>query len=122
YGQLEQIVKTQPVDFLQVNYSAAEPQAERSLLPLAQEHGVAVIANRPFAGGGLLSRLGQRPLPPFAADFGATSWAQVLLKYIVAHPAVTCAIPGTNNPRHVLENLGAAVGPLPDASLRQRIR
>lgn len=95
------------LDFIQINYSAAEPQSEGRILPLAQERGMGVIINRPFAGGDLFSRLRRTPLPAWAAEVGASSWAQVLLKYVVGHPAVTCAIPGTRNPAHIVDNLGA---------------
>jgi len=109
------------VDVVQVNYSVAEPEAERRLLPLARDRGVAVIANRPFAGGGLLRRLLARPLPDFAAEVGCASWPQLLLKWTLGHPAVTCAIPATSKARHVRDNLRAAVGPLPDEAMRARI-
>jgi aryl-alcohol dehydrogenase-like predicted oxidoreductase len=109
------------LDFIQINASASEREAERRVLPLARELGMAVLINRPFAGGGLFSRLRRQPLPGWAADIGAASWGQVLLKYVLADPAVTCVIPGTRNPRHVADNLGAGVGPLPDAAMRQRI-
>lgn len=110
------------LDFVQINYSVGEREAERRLLPLAQEHGVAVIANRPFAEGDLFSRLRGRPLPDWAdEELGATSWAQVLLKFVLSHPAVTCVIPATSKVAHLRDNLGAGRGPLPDAKLRERI-
>jgi diketogulonate reductase-like aldo/keto reductase len=110
-----------PVDFVQINYSVGEREAERRVLPLALERGVAVLANRPFAGGDLLRRLRTKPLPAFAGEIGCTSWAQLLLKFVVGHPAITCAIPATSKVAHLRDNMAAAQGVLPDATLRQRI-
>jgi aryl-alcohol dehydrogenase-like predicted oxidoreductase len=110
-----------PVDFIQINYSVGEREAERRLLPLARERGVAVIVNRPFAQGALLGRLRGRALPGWAAEIGCESWAQVLLKFIVGHPAVTCAIPATSKVAHLRDNMKAAYGALPDEALRARI-
>ncbi|WP_374468771.1 aldo/keto reductase [Phenylobacterium sp.] len=121
YPGLEAAMRRHRLDFVQVNASVAEREAERRILPLAQERGMAVIVNRPFAGGDVFARVRRLPLPGWAAEIGCTSWAQVLLKYVLAHPAVTCAIPGTRNPRHIADNLGAARGPLPDAAQRARI-
>lgn len=121
YPALEAAMTRHPLDFIQINASAAEREAERRILPLARERGMAVLINRPFAGGDLFSRLRKLPLPGWAAEIGAESWAQVLLKYVLADPAVTCAIPGTRNPRHVLDNLAAGSDPLPDAAMRRRI-
>jgi diketogulonate reductase-like aldo/keto reductase len=118
---LAQVIARHPVDFLQVNYSVGEPEAERRLLPLAQERGVAVIVNRPFGGGGLLRRLRHRALPAWAAELGWASWAQVLLTWVVSHPAVTCAIPATSQLAHLRENLQAGSRTLPDVALRARI-
>jgi aryl-alcohol dehydrogenase-like predicted oxidoreductase len=118
---LAKVIASQPIDFLQVNYSVGEPEAERRLLPLAQERGVAVIVNRPFGGGSLLRRLGGRPLPAWASELGCDSWSQLLLKWVVSHPAVTCAIPATSRVEHLQDNLEAGDGPLPDESLRARI-
>ena len=122
HDDLEKVVRTGEPDFLQVNYSLAEPQAERRLLDAAKDSGVAVIINRPFAEGAMFRRVKGKPLPAFAAEVECTSWAQLFLKWIVSHPAVTCAIPGTRNALHVADNLGAAQGRLPDAALRKRIR
>ena len=122
HGDLETIARTGELDFLQVNYSLAEPQADRRLLQAARDSGVAVIINRPFAEGAMFARVKGRPLPPFAADIDCTSWAQIFLKWIISHPAVTCAIPGTRSARHVADNLGAARGRLPDEPLRRRIQ
>ena len=121
YDGLERVIRTGALDFVQLNVSVAEREAEERLLPLARDSRIAVIANRPFAGGELFSDIRRKPLPPFAAEFGCTSWAQLLLKYVLGHGAITCAVPGTRNPRHVLDNLGAAVGRLPDDAMRRRI-
>jgi diketogulonate reductase-like aldo/keto reductase len=118
---LAQVIARHTVDFLQVNYSIGEPEAERRLLPLAQDRGVAVIVNRPFGGGGLLRRLGSKPLPAWAAELGCETWGQLLLKFVVSHPAVTCAIPATSNVDHLRDNLKAGDGPLPDEATRARI-
>jgi diketogulonate reductase-like aldo/keto reductase len=121
YREVEAALRAEPVDFLQINYALDDRTAEARLLPLAQERGVAVIVNMPFGGGGLLRRLRDEPLPGWAAEIGAQSWAQVLLKYVLGHPAVTCVIPGTGRPEHMAENARAASGPLPDARLSARI-
>ncbi|HRP26243.1 MAG TPA: aldo/keto reductase [Thauera sp.] len=114
YDTLEAVMRAEPLDFLQINYSLDEREAERRILPLAAERGMAVLINRPFGGGGLLRRLRERPLPPWAADIGATSWAQLLLKFVLAHPAVSCAIPGTSRPEHMADNALAGIGEIPD--------
>jgi diketogulonate reductase-like aldo/keto reductase len=121
YAALESAMRRHTLDFVQINASVAEREAEQRILPLAQERGIAVIINRPFAGGDLFDRVRRLPLPGWANEIGCTSWAQILLKYVIAQPAVTCAIPGTRNPRHIADNLGAARGPLPDAAQRARI-
>ncbi|WP_334163983.1 aldo/keto reductase [Phenylobacterium sp.] len=121
YPALEAAMRRHPFDVIQINASVAERGAEARILPLAQELGMGVIVNRPFAGGDLFARVRRLPLPAWAGELGCTSWAQILLKYVLAHPAVTCAIPGTRNPRHIADNLGAATGPLPDAAQRARI-
>jgi diketogulonate reductase-like aldo/keto reductase len=108
-------------DFLQINYSLAERDAEQKLLPLAIEKNVAVVANRPFGEGGLFRKVRGKALPPWAAELGVESWAQYFLKWIVSHPAITCAIPGTGNPAHMKDNLGAGRGSLPDAAGRHRM-
>ena len=122
HDDLERVVRSGAVDFIQINYSVAEPEVERRLLPLARDRRVAVIANRPFAGGNLFSTIRRKPLPAWAAELRCTSWAQLMLKYVLADSAITCAIPGTRNPRHVADNLAAALAPLPDAAMRRRIR
>jgi diketogulonate reductase-like aldo/keto reductase len=121
HDELARIMASQPIDFVQLTYNIDDREAERRLLPLAREKGIAVIANRPFQRGALIDRLQGRPLPPVPAEIGAGSWAQVLLKWIVAHPAVTCAIPATTRVDHMEENMGAARGPLPDAAMRRNI-
>lgn len=121
HGELESLLRREELDFLQVNYSLAEPEAERRLLPLAEERGVAVIANRPFVKGRMFERAAGKPLPTWAADLGIASWAQFFLKWILGHPAVTCAIPATSNPGHLVDNLHAGRAPLPDAAARRRM-
>jgi aryl-alcohol dehydrogenase-like predicted oxidoreductase len=121
HGELAAILEAEPVDFVQVNYSLAERDAERRLLPLAAERGVAVVVNRPFAEGALFRRVRGKALPGWAAELGCHSWAQLFLKWIVAHPAVTCVIPATSRPEHLRDNMQAGVGPLPDAAARGRL-
>ena len=121
YDRVEKILRTEKVDFLQINYSVAERTAENKLLPLAQERKVAVIVNRPFAGGDLFSSIRTRKLPEWAGAIGCTSWAQLFLKYAISHPAVTCAIPATSKVRHLEDNMAAGLSPLPDAQMRRRI-
>ncbi len=121
YGELEQVLRSEPLDFVQVNYSLAERDAERRVLPLAHERGIAVLVNRPFAEGAVFQRVRGQALPPWAADAGAHSWAQFFLKWILAHPAVTCVIPATSRPQHLEDNMKAGLGPLPDAATRERM-
>ena len=121
HAALEKIVRSGAVEFVQVNYSLAEPEADRRLLQAAADGSVAVIVNRPFAEGAMFRRVKGKPLPAWAAELGCASWAQFFLKWILGHPAVTCAIPGTRNPAHLADNLGAARGPLPDAAARRRM-
>jgi diketogulonate reductase-like aldo/keto reductase len=121
YDELERVLRAETLDFVQVNYSLGEREAERRILPLARDRGVAVLANRPFAEGGLFQRVRAQAVPPWAAEFGCDSWAQFFLKWILANPAVTCAIPGTSRPQHLTDNLKAAVGTLPDAAMRDRM-
>lgn len=117
----EEIMRSHPLDFVQLTYNAVDRKVEDRLLPLAADRGIAVIVNRPFEQGTLIRRVANAPLPDWAGETGATSWAQLLLKFILAHPAVTAAIPATSRVDHVRENLAAAAGPLPDADLRARI-
>ncbi len=122
YDQVEAVLKAEALDFLQINYALDDREAEKRLLPLCRERGVAVICNRPFGGGGLLSRLKDKPLPKWAAQVEVNSWPQLALKFLLAHPAVTCVIPGTGNPRYMAENAGAGTGPtLTDAQRQQLI-
>ena len=118
---LEQIMRSEPIDFVQFSYNVVDREAEKRLLPLAAERGIAVIVNRPFRQGALTDTLKGKPLPEWAAELGASSWAQLILKFILAHPAVTVAIPATTRVDHVRENLSAAVGPMPDQATRERI-
>ncbi len=121
FPAVEKILQREPLDFLQINYSIAERGAEERILPLAQEKGVAVLVNRPFARGDLFSRLRAKPLPEWAAEFDCKSWAQFLLKWIVANTAVTCAIPATSKAKHLEDNMAAGIGRLPDEKMRQRM-
>ena len=121
YAELERAMRAGGIDFVQLNYSLAERAADRRLLGLAAEARIAVIVNRPFAEGALFRRVAGRPLPGWAAEFGCASWAQFFLKWILAHPSVTCAIPGTRNVKHIDDNLGAATGALPDAATRRKM-
>jgi diketogulonate reductase-like aldo/keto reductase len=121
FAEVAKILAREKLDFVQINYSIMEREAEAEIFPLAQDQGVAVIVNRPFSAGDLFHRVRGKPLPDFAAELNCTSWAQFLLKWIVAHPAVTCAIPATNNVQHLEDNMHGGVGRLPDAKLRQRM-
>jgi diketogulonate reductase-like aldo/keto reductase len=121
YAEVERWLKTGKYDFLQINYSLAERLSEDRLLPLALEKKAAVIVNRPFAEGAMFARVRGKPVPEWAREFGATTWAQFFLKWIVSHPAVTCAIPGTGKPEHMLDNLAAGAGALPDPAMRKRM-
>jgi len=114
YPEVEAVLKSQKLDFLQINYAFDDREAAERLLPLAADRGVAVIVNRPFGGGGLLRRLRDEPLPGWAGEIGAASWAQVLLKFVLSHPAVTCAIPGTSRAEHMADNVAAGRGVLPE--------
>jgi diketogulonate reductase-like aldo/keto reductase len=121
--ELARILTAEPgIDFVQCAYSLGTRAAETALLPAAADRKVAVIVNRPFEDGALFRRVRGRPLPEWAAEFDCTSWAQLFLKYIIAEPAVTCAIPATANPAHMADDLKAGVGRLPDARQRQQIR
>ena len=122
HAELERLLRRGDVDFVQVNYSLAEPQADARLLGAAADARVGVIVNRPFAEGAMFGRVKGKAVPEWAQAAGCASWAQYFLKWILAHPAVTCVIPGTRNPRHVADNLGAMAGPPPDAAMRRRMR
>lgn len=121
YDELERVLRAETLDFLQIDYSLDDRDAEERILPLARERGVAVLINRPFGGGGLLRNLLPQPLPAWAGEYGCTSWPQLLLKFCLSHPAVTCVIPGTGNPRHMLDNLQAGRGKDADQALRDRL-
>jgi diketogulonate reductase-like aldo/keto reductase len=121
YDELERLLKTKEFDFVQFNYSISEREAELSVLPLARDTGTAVIINRPFAQASLFSRVRGKELPPWAAEFDCKSWGQFFLKYILSHPAVTCIIPATSKPHHLVDNMGAGVGKLPDAAMRKKM-
>ena len=121
FAELERIVAKEGIDFVQLPYSIATRAAEARLLPAAAEAGVAVLVMRPFEEGALFSRVRDKALPPWAVDFDCESWAQFFLKFILGHPAVTCPIPATTNPRHVVDNLAAGRGRLPDEAARKRM-
>jgi diketogulonate reductase-like aldo/keto reductase len=115
------LMESESLDFVQVNYSVNERDAEKKLLPMAKDRGAAVIVNRPFAGGEMFARLKDKPVPDFAKEIVCTSWAQLMLKFIISHPVVTCAISATSKVRHLRDNMVAMHGPLPDEALRKRI-
>jgi diketogulonate reductase-like aldo/keto reductase len=121
HDEMERIMRAQPLDFVQLTYNLLEREAEDRLLPLARERGIGVIVNRPFRRGEHVRKFERHPLPPWAREIDCRNWAQVLLKFIVSHPAVACAIPATTRPDHVRENLGASAGRLPDEALRRRM-
>ena len=121
HSEVEAIMRAQPIDFVQVSYNLLDREVEERILPLALERGIKVIANRPFREGTLLRALQRHPLPPWAAEIGCDGWAQVALKFIVSHAAVSCAIPATSSVAHVRQNMAAATGRMPDAALRRRM-
>lgn len=121
HDELESVMRAEKWDFVQINYALDDRAVERRLLPLAAERGLAVIVNQPFGGGGLLRKLLGRTLPDWAGEIGATSWAQLLLKFVLANPAVTCVIPGTGKPEHMADNLQAGFGVYPDAALLRKM-
>jgi diketogulonate reductase-like aldo/keto reductase len=121
HDEMEKVMRAKPLDFVQLTYNAADREVEQRLLPLAQERKMAVICNRPFQGGDLVRRAERAPLPSWAAEIDCANWPQVLLKFIVSHPAVTCAIPATSQVAHVRQNVGASYGRMPDAAMRRRI-
>lgn len=121
HGDLEQIMKTQPIDFVQLTYHLDNRDVEDRLLPLALDQGIAVIANRPFSGGDLFDNYQHHALPVWAKEINCHNWAQFFLKFVVSHPAITCAIPATSRVDHMLENMGALHGPLPDKATRNRM-
>lgn len=121
YAELERLIKSEELDFAQFNYNVAATAAEARLLPVCAEYRTAVIVNRPFEEGDLFRRVKGRALPKWAEEFDCASWAQFFLKFILSHPAVTCAIPATRNPDYLVDNMGAAHGRLPDAAMRRRM-
>jgi aryl-alcohol dehydrogenase-like predicted oxidoreductase len=121
YDELARVLETEELDFVQLNYSIAERDAERRMLPLAAERRMAVLVNRPFAQAGLFSKVRGKPLPPWAGEIGCTSWAQFFLKFVISHPAVTCAIPATSKAQHLVDNMQAGMAPLADAATRERM-
>jgi len=118
---LEEIMRREPLDFVQLTYNIVDREAEDRILPLARDRGMAVIVNRPFQQGALTRRLEREPLPDWSAEIGASSWAQFILKFILSHPSVTVAIPATSRVDHVRENVAAAAGPIPDQAMRRRM-
>lgn len=121
HGELEAVLRRGGFDFVQVNYALDDRGVERSLLRFCRDNGVAVLINQPFGGGGLLRKLSARKLPDWASEIGCTSWAQLLLKFVLAQPAVTCVIPGTSRPEHMKDNVRAGLGVYPDEAMRRRM-
>lgn len=121
HADLEDIMANHDIDFVQLTYNVLDREPEQRILPLARERGIGVIVNRPYQRGALIQRYSGKPLPPFAVDLDAGTWPQLLLKFIISHPAVTCAIPATTRVPHVKENIAAAMGPLPDEGMRKAI-
>jgi len=121
YDDVAAVLRHGGIDFVQINYSLAEREAERRLLPLAKDLGVKVLINRPFGAGSLFRETRGKPVPPFAKELGATSWAELFLKFVISHRAVTCAIPATSKPEHLRQNMNAGTGVMPDEKMRARI-
>ena len=121
FREMENLMRSEKLDFVQINYSLMEPEAEQSLLPLAHERGIAVLANRPLGAGDLFGKVRLKPLPDWASEFDCRSWAQFFLKWIVAHSAITCAIPATNKAGHLEDNMQGGTGRLPDPKTRRRM-
>jgi diketogulonate reductase-like aldo/keto reductase len=121
HDEIERIMATQPIDFVQITYNILDREVESRILPLARERGIAVIANRPFREGALIRSLAGEKLPSWVGEIGAATWAQFILKFIVSHPAITCAIPATSQVSHVKENMAAATGRLPNEAMRRRM-
>ena len=121
YDELAQVLKSEELDFVQINYSVIEREAEQRILPLAAERRIAVLVNRPFAQSGLFSKVRGKSLPAWAKEIGCASWAQFFLKFVISHPNVTCAIPGTSNVEHLIDNMQAGTPPLPDQATRERM-
>ncbi len=121
HNLFEEIMRTQPLDFVQVTYNIVDREVEQRILPLARDRGMGVIVNRPFQQGALTRRLRGEPLPDWSAEIGAATWAQFILKFILSHPAITVVIPATTRVDHVRENIAAATGPMPDDAMRLRM-
>lgn len=121
HREVEQIMRSQPLDFVQITYNVLDREVEDRILPLARDRGIGVIANRPFREGALIRKIERHPLPAWAGEIDCANWAQFILKFIVSHPAVTCAIPATTSVEHVRENMAAARGRLPDEAMRRRM-
>ena len=121
HNELESVMRGERPDFVQLDYSLGDRAAEQRLLPLAADLGIAVIVNQPFGGGGLLQSMRAKPLPAWAPEIGSKTWAQILLKFVLANPAVTCVIPGTGRPEHMKDNVRAGFGRYPDATLRAKL-
>ena len=121
HEDFEAVMTSQPIDFVQFTYNMIDREAEQRLLPAAADRGLAVIINRPFRRGALFDKFESHPLPEWAREFGAANWAQFFLKFVISHPAVTCAIPATSRVEHMEQNMGAANGPLPDQAMRKRM-
>jgi len=115
------VIEAEELDFVQLNYSIVEREAERRMLPLAADRRIAVLVNRPFAAGTLFRKVSGKPLPPWAEEIGCASWAQFFLKFVISHPAVTCAIPATSKVQHLADNMQAGTGQLPDERVRARM-
>ena len=121
HDEAMRVIRSEPLDVLQITYNFADASAE-PVMDLAAERGLAVVVNRPLDGGALFDRVGRRPLPGWAADLDCTAWAPFFLKWVISHPAVTCAIPATRRPQHMDENMSAGRGRLPDTALRRRMQ
>lgn len=121
HEEVERIMREHPIDFVQVTYNIQARDVEARILPLAADRGIAVLCNRPFEKGALLRQVERQPLPAIAGEVGARTWAQFILKFIISHPAVTCAIPATSKVAHAQENVAASTGTMPDAAVRQRM-
>jgi len=121
FGEVEAVMRSEKIDFVQINYAADDRAAEETLLPLAKDRGIGVIVNQPFGGGGLLGRLKDKPVPEWSKEIECTTWAQLLLKFVLANPAVTCVIPGTGRPEYMRDNVRAGFGSYPDELMRKRI-
>jgi aryl-alcohol dehydrogenase-like predicted oxidoreductase len=122
YQEFEQVMREESLDFIQVDYAIDNRDAEQRILPLAADRGMAVLINLPYSRSKVFSKVKGHALPPWAAEFDAQSWGQFFLKFVISHPAVTCAIPGTAKMEYLLDNLGAARSPLPDAAMRKRMQ